>query len=135
MDSRVVDSFARQAFMRTLGASLRRAEPGHVAIVLPASEHLGQQQGYLHGGALISVIDSACGYAALTTAPAGKEVLTAELKVNLLAPVSGSAVVATGRILRAGRRLSVCQGEARDADDPQKLLASMLATMVIVDAN
>jgi uncharacterized protein (TIGR00369 family) len=133
MDLRVQASFARQGFMDTLGAVLEQAEDGLVVIGLPRDEHLTQQHGYLHGGALISVLDSACGYAALSKAPDDSEVLTAELKVNLLAPAAG-AVTARGRVLRAGRTLSVCQGDAYDADDPSKHLATMLATMVIVSS-
>jgi uncharacterized protein (TIGR00369 family) len=134
MDQRVQASFDRQTFMRTLGATLEQAGDGTVAISLPRAETLAQQHGYLHAGALISVMDSACGYAALSLVPEGSEVLTSELKVNLLAPVTGTAVMARGRVIRAGRTLSVCQGDAYDADDPSKHLATMLATMVLVPA-
>lgn len=120
--------------MRTLGATLEQAGDGTVAISLPRAETLAQQHGYLHAGALISVMDSACGYAALSLAPEGSEVLTSELKVNLLAPVTGAAVIARGRVIRAGRTLSVCQGDAYDVEDPSKHLATMLATMVLVTA-
>jgi len=129
--SRVQASFDRQAFMKTLGATLENVTGGRVAIRLPPGDALGQQHGYLHGGALISVLDSACGYAALSVAPDDHEVLTAELKVNLLAPASG-AIVARGRVVRAGRTISVCQGDAYDAEDQDKHLATMLATMAVV---
>lgn len=131
LEKRVRDSFGRQAFMRTLGAHLDEVGDGRTTIRLPRDPALGQQHGYLHGGALIAVLDSACGYAALSVAPPGSEVLTAELKVNLLAPAGGAAVMAVGRVVRAGRTLCVCQGDAYDADDPSKHLATMLATMVV----
>jgi uncharacterized protein (TIGR00369 family) len=132
--TRVRESFARQAFMRTLGATLEEVGEGSTAIRLERAEPLGQQHGYLHGGALITVLDTACGYAALSVAPPGTEVLTAELKVNLLAPAVSPAVIARGRVIRAGRTLSVCQGDAYDADDPTRHLATMLATVVVVPA-
>jgi uncharacterized protein (TIGR00369 family) len=134
MNPRVRASFDHQTFMRTLGATLEQAGEGVVEIRLPWSDELVQQHGYLHGGALISVMDSACGYAALSVAPEQHEVLTSELKVNLLAPVTGTAVIARGRVLHAGRALLVCQGDAYDADDAAKHVATMLATMVIVPA-
>lgn len=130
-ETRVRDSFARQAFMRTLGATLDEVGEGRTTIRLPRAPALGQQHGYLHAGAMITVLDTACGYAALSVAPAGREVLTAELKVNLLAPAGGAAVVANGRVVRAGRTLCVCQGDAYDADDPSKHLATMLATVFV----
>jgi uncharacterized protein (TIGR00369 family) len=131
-ESRVRDSFGRQAFMRTLGATLDEVGEGRTTIRLPRDRAFVQQHGYLHGGALIAALDSACGYAALSVAAPGSEVLTAELKVNLLAPAAGAAVVAHGRVVRAGQTLSVCQGDAYDADDPSKHLATMLATVVVV---
>jgi uncharacterized protein (TIGR00369 family) len=131
-ETRVRESFGRQAFMRTLGATLDEVGEGATTIRLPRDAALGQQHGYLHAGALIAVLDSACGYAALSMTAPGSEVLTAELKVNLLAPATGAAVIAQGRVVRAGRTLCVCQGNAYDADDPSKHLATLLATMVVV---
>jgi uncharacterized protein (TIGR00369 family) len=133
-EARVRESFGRQAFMQTLGATLEEVGDGRTTIRLPSRKQLSQQHGYLHGGALVCVLDSACGYAALSVAAPGSEVLTAELKVNLLAPAAGAAVIASGRVVRAGRTLSVCQGDAYDADDSSKHLATMLATIVVVSA-
>lgn len=134
-ETRVRESFGRQAFMHTLGATLDEVGEGRTTIRLPRDAALAQQHNYLHGGALIAVLDSACGYAALSVAAPESEVLTAELKVNLLARATGAAVIARGRVVRAGRTLSVCQGDAYDADDPSKHLATMLATMVVVPAS
>jgi uncharacterized protein (TIGR00369 family) len=131
-ETRVRESFGRQAFMRTLGATLQEVGEGRTTIRLPRDATLSQQHGYVHAGALIAVLDSACGYAALSVAAPGSEVLTAELKVNLLAPAAGTTVIAHGRVVRAGRTLSVCQGDAYDVEDPSKHLATMLATMVVV---
>ncbi len=63
---RVRESFARQEVMRTLGAELRRVEPGEVLIVLPFRPALTQQHGFLHAGIITTVLDSACGYATYT---------------------------------------------------------------------
>lgn len=132
-ETRVRESFGRQGFMRTLGAVLEEVGEGSVVIRLRHDDAIGQQHGYLHAGALIAVIDSACGYAALTLAAPRHEVLTAELKVNLLRPAGGD-VIARGRVVRAGRSLTVCQGDAYDAGDPSRHLATMLATVVQVPA-
>ncbi len=129
-EARVRESFGRQAFMRTLGATLEEVAEGRTTIRLPRDTTLTQQHGYLHAGALIAVLDSACGYAALSVAAPGSEVVTAELKVNLLAPAVGATLVAHGRVIRAGRTLSVCQGDAYDVDEPSR----HLATMVVVRA-
>jgi uncharacterized protein (TIGR00369 family) len=129
---RVRDSFSRQSFMTTLGASLVVIEPGEVHIELPFSGHLSQQHGYMHAGATTAIADSANGYAALTLTPADAEVLAVEFKINLMAPAAAPRFVARGRVLRKGRRLSVCLAEVvaiNGADE--ELIATMLSTISI----
>ena len=130
-EERVRASFARQGLMATLGATIAELAPGAVTIALPFDPRLSQQHGYLHAGALVSVLDSACGYAALTLLPSGYEVLTVELKVNLLAPAAGERFEARGEVIRSGRTLSVCRGEAHAlARDGRTHVATLLTTMI-----
>jgi uncharacterized protein (TIGR00369 family) len=129
--ARVRASFARQGAMATLGAELADVAAGRVAIALPVEPRLSQQDGFLHAGIVVAALDSACGYAALTLMPDDAEVLTVELKVNLLAPASGDMVVAQGEVVRAGRTLTVCRGEAYAEQEAERVhVATMLATMV-----
>lgn len=131
--SRVRQSFARQRLLATMGATLERVEPGEVEIRLPFREDLTQQHGFLHAGAITSVVDTACGYAALTLMPPGAAVLSVEFKVNLLAPGKGDAVVARGRVLRAGRTLTTCTGDVFAVEGgEERLVLTMLATMMAV---
>jgi uncharacterized protein (TIGR00369 family) len=109
--ARVEASFGRQIFMSTLGATLETVEPGAVDIALPFSDRLRQQHGYFHAGSTISILDSAGGYAALTLFPTGFGVLTAELKVNLLAPAEGPFLLAEGRVIKPGRTLTICRSD------------------------
>jgi uncharacterized protein (TIGR00369 family) len=132
-EERVRQSFSHQAFMSTLGADLTAVVQGGVEIRLPFSPDLTQQHGYLHAGALIAVLDSACGYAALTMAADDKDVLTAELKVNLLAPAAGEIFAARGQVKKAGRTLTVCTADAfAISGGKEKLVATMLATIMSV---
>ncbi|WP_323031457.1 PaaI family thioesterase [Brachymonas denitrificans] len=96
---RIAASFEKQGLMATLGAELLSAQEGEVQIGLPFSLHLSQQQGFIHAGAITSIVDSACGYAALTKAPPGHEVVTAEFKLNLLRPAIGERFVAIGKVV------------------------------------
>ena len=106
-----------------------------VHIAMPFSPHLSQQHGYVHAGAITSIVDSACGYAALTKAPQGGEVVTAEFKTNFMRPALGDRFLAIGRVQSSGRSLTVCTGEVRaftGADAAYKVVALMQATMVNV---
>ena len=129
---RVRRSFARQGAMETLGADLAAVGPGRVAIALPIQPRLSQQHGFLHAGVVVAALDSACGYAALTLMPDGAEVLSVEFKVNLLAPASGDSLVAEGEVVRPGRTLTVCRGDAYAEQGGERVhVATMLATMVL----
>lgn len=132
-EARVRASFERQTFMQTIGAQLVRVAPGEVDVELPAREALTQQHGFLHAGALATVADSACGYAALSLMPAGAAVLSVEFKINLLAPAAGDRVVARGRVIRAGKTVTVCWGEVTAYNgSSERLVATMVATMMTV---
>ena len=128
--ARVRASFARQQIMATIGARLTDVLPGETEIELPYRPDLTQQHGYLHAGIVTAVIDSACGYAALSLMPAAAEVLSVEFKVNLLAPARGERFMARGRVVKAGRTITVCAGDLFAVGGAEeKLVATMLATM------
>ena len=132
---RIAASFAAQGLMVTIGAKLALVSDGEVHITLPFSPQLSQQHGYVHAGAISSVVDSACGYAALTKAPVGCEVVTAEFKVNFPRPALGDYFLAIGRVQSAGKLLTVCTGEVRafsGGGSAYKVVALMQATLVNV---
>lgn len=129
----VRDSFAAQRAMATIGARLTRVLAGEIEIRLPFRPDLTQQHGFLHAGIVTSALDSACGYAALSLMPEGVGVLTVEFKTNLLAPARGDELVARGRVVRAGRTITVCQGEAVMVENHAEIpVATMLATIMTV---
>jgi len=131
---RVRSSFDRQRFMGTLGARLGRVAPGEVDIELPVAEALTQQHGFVHAGALASVLDSAAGYAALTLMLPGAAVLSIEFKINLLEPARGTSIVARGRVVRAGRTINVCRADAVALDGGREtLVATLTGTMMCVE--
>ena len=129
----VRESFGAQQLMSTMGARLARVAPGEVEIRLPFRPDLTQQHGFLHAGVVTAVLDSACGYAAFSLMPEGAGVLSVEFKTNLLAPARGDELIARGRVVRAGRTIMVCQGEASMlAGGVETPVATMLATMMTV---
>ena len=129
--ARVRDSFQRQPVMHTFGARLARVAPGEVDIELPFREELTQQHGFLHAGVVTAVLDSACGYAALSLMPPEAGVLSIEFKTNLLAPAAGELLLARARVVRAGRTITVCTGDAlMVAGGEERQVATMLATMI-----
>lgn len=131
MEARVRASFGRQAMMATLGVRLAAVERGRVQLVMDHDDKFTQQHGFLHAGAVAAVLDSACGYAAFSVMPPEAAVLTATYTINLLAPAAGRRFSMTGEVVRAGRTLAVCRGEAL-ADGATVPFAVMQATMSAV---
>jgi uncharacterized protein (TIGR00369 family) len=130
-EDRVRESFGRQSLMAMLGAELMAVRPGEVEIAAPYRGDLTQQHGYVHAGIVTALADSACGYAALSLMPVGREVLSVEFKVNLLAPAAGERFVARATVVRSGRTLTVCSAEvAAQRGDQHVLIALMQATMI-----
>jgi len=127
--TRVRASFGRQRAMALIGASLIVVEPGYVEISLPFRDELTQQKGYVHGGILGMIGDSACGYSAFSLMPADCSLVTVEYKINILNPAVG-ALLAKGEVVKPGRSLTVTRGEVYAADGTH--VASMQQTLLML---
>lgn len=124
-------SFAKQGFMKTLGAEIIHIEEGLVKIRCQKNEGLTQQHGFFHAGVLTSIMDVACGYAALTTMPEGADVLSVEFKTNLLRPGKSDTIIATGKVVKSGRTLVFCEAEVTD-EVTGTLYTTMQGTMFCI---
>ena len=132
-EARVRESFDRQKIMKLIGASLTKVEPGEVEVELPFRREITQQHGFLHAGVLTTILDTACGYAALTLMPADAAVVAVEFKVNLLSPANGERFFARARVIKSGKTLTVCSGDVfAERDGREKTVATMLGTMMTV---
>jgi len=120
--------------MSTLGATLGDLSPGRVEIELRPHPAISQQHGFIHAGAISAIADTAAGYAALSLMPEGRGVLTTEFKINLVAPAVGDRVIARGRVVKAGRTLTLAQTEVfAESGGEEKLVALLTATMMTID--
>ena len=129
-ETRVRANFDRQGMLSTLGASMDHVCPGEVHLSAPFDSRFTQQDGFLHAGTVTTLMDSACGYAAYTLMPAASRVLSVEFKVNLLTPARGPRFRAEGRVIKAGRTLTVCEGKLFSIEEEETLCAIMQATMI-----
>jgi len=132
--ARINDSLTRQGMMDHFEVRLLRVEPGLCELALPYSAKVTQQQGGFHGGAMGALADIAGGYAGLTMAPEGMEVTTVEYKINFLAAFQSGELRATGRVVKAGKRIIVTTAEVVhvDADGHTSPCAVMQQTLVPV---
>ena len=134
IDPRLQASFLAQTMMHTLGATLVEAAAGRCVIRAPIGPGVKQQHGAAHAGLGFTLGDTAAGYAALSTMGAGTEVMTVEMKINLMAPALGESLEAVGTVARAGRRLSVVTAEVFAlTGSTRKSVALLQGTMIPVD--
>ena len=130
---KIRDSFGRQGLMDTLGAKIADMGPGLCKITAPIRPETGQQQGFAHAGLSFAIGDTAAGYAALTLMPDEAEVVTAEMRIHLLAPAVGDRLSAEGRVVRPGRRLMVVTADVHaETAEGRRHVALLTGTMVPV---
>lgn len=130
---RVRTNFAKQTIMTTLGAEMIAVEPGRIEIALTPRPDLCQQNGFIHAGVIATILDSACGYSAVSLMPTDVDALTVEFKINLLRPAVGERIIARGRVVKPGRTLTFCEGEAVALTaQGEKLIATMQNTVMTI---
>jgi uncharacterized protein (TIGR00369 family) len=134
IEQRIRSSFAKQGLMKTLGATLERVTSGQVDIVLMPKPEVSQQHGFVHAGAVSAIADSAAGYAALSMMPVDRGVLTTEFKINLLAPAAGERIIARGKVVKAGRTLTLAQTDVfAESESKERLIALLTATLMAIE--
>ena len=130
---RVQQSFDRQQALSTIGGKIREIAAGRVVIDFPFHHSITQQHGFIHGGILTTVMDSACGYAAYSLMPEDAGVLTIEFKTNLLSPAQGERFVAIGEVKKPGRTITVANADMfAETAGSSKLIATMTATLMTI---
>ncbi len=132
-EAKIRGSFDRQTAMQTLGAVMGKVSPGEVEIEMPYRADLAQQHGFIHGGIITTILDSACGYAAFSLSAPDTAMLTVEYKVNFVAPAKGGRFLARGEVVRSGATIAVCKGDVMAYDSgEEKLVATMLTTLMLM---
>jgi uncharacterized protein (TIGR00369 family) len=133
IEAGIRDGFLKHGLMLTLGAILESVETGVARIRLPFSEKVTQHYDFVHAGAITAIVDTACGAAAISVAPPGSGLLTVEYKINFVSAAKGETFLATGRVVKAGKTWTICQGTVED--EAGVTVALMQATMMILKAS
>ena len=129
--TRIRDSFAKQSAMALIHAEIPVIEEGRAEIEIPHWDGVLQQHGYVHGGVVGMIADSAAGYAAMSVVPEGTSVLTVEYKINMVAPANGDKIVAKGSVLRAGRTLILTKADVYAVKDGTETLCAVMQQTIM----
>ena len=129
--TRIRDSFAKQSAMALIHAEIPVIEEGRAEIEIPHWDGVPQQHGYVHGGVVGMIADSAAGYAAMSVVPEGTSVLTVQYKINMVAPANGDKIVAKGSVLRAGRTLLLTKADVYAVKDGTETLCAVMQQTIM----
>lgn len=133
MEEKIRNRFDKQSMMTTLGARLGQLETGAIEVEAPILPGSLQQQGFAHAGLTFAIGDTAAGYSALSVMPDDSEILTTELKINLLAPGKGDHLIARGKVIKPGRRLVIVQSDVYAVQDGNEThIAMLMGTTIAV---
>lgn len=129
--NKVKDSFARQKFMQLINAKLIDVKPGYCEIRIPYDINLTQQHGFFHAGIISTIADNAAGYASFSLMDENSSILTAEFKLNLIAPGEGEILIGRANVLKNGKTLTICRSEVYIVKNGiEKLCAAAQSTLI-----
>lgn len=121
-----------QGFMKLLGAEIDELQPGLCVMSVARHPELLQQDGLFHGGVTAFLVDNATTTAAATRRQMDQRVLTAEYKLNLIAPARGERLVCRASLLKAGR-MAVVEARVYSREGAaDTLTAAALATIAML---
>jgi len=129
-------AFEHQGFMKHLGVEIVDIRPGFCELHIPFREELDQHHGYFHGGVIGSLADVSGGFAGYSLLPEGQAMLTVEYKLNIIAPGAGDYLKGVGRVVKAGRTLTVTEIDVFGVKDGvETQCATAIQTLMAVPAS
>lgn len=121
-----------QGMLHHLGVVIDEIAPGRVTLSLPFRKEVAQQNGFFHGGAIGFLVDDATAGASATVLREGETVLTAEYKINFVAPGIGERLVCRAEVIKPGRTLIPVEARVFAVrDGVETLCAVALASMAV----
>ena len=128
---RAKNIFKNQEFQIFTGMKLEKLEDKKSIISCENKKELSQGLGYMHGGMVTAILDTAGGFTAFTVIPSNCHLVTSELKINYMRPVISKKVFGIGEVISQGKKLIVVEATLKNEED--NMLAKMMATMFVVE--
>ncbi len=122
--------FSGVPFLSNLKLKLGPVRKGFARVSIDFERRLAQVHGFMHGGVVASIADTAATYAANTLLYPGRETITIELKINYTAPLKTKKAYADAVVLHSGNKTSISEVKVFDSD--KKLCAVALITNLVL---
>jgi uncharacterized protein (TIGR00369 family) len=123
---------SQQPFVQSLGLELTRAELGETEVCASVTPTLTQHLGFIHGGVLLSITDTAMAFAGGSVL--GLQVVTSELKINFVRPAKGDTVIARAEVVTGSKRQAVVRYDVLTrSGDLETLVAILQGTITSIN--
>jgi uncharacterized protein (TIGR00369 family) len=122
-------------FSAHVGREITEMGHGTCTVSVTRRPELLQRLGWIHGGVIAFLVDSAAGIAAGTLLSPHQAIATSEFKINFLAPARGDRIFSRARVIKPGRRTLVVAVDVYSLENNTEIhAATALATIVVVQA-
>lgn len=127
------DRVENSPYYRLIGLEVTGLGCGWAAFAMEAGERLWNVGGIVHGGAITSIADAACGVALATLLDKDRQrPITVEIKINFCSPVREGTITARGSVVQKGRRIAICEVDVSQDD---RLVAKGISTYMVLEWN
>ena len=131
-DAATMNGWGRQQFPGYVGVQIAKVDAGALDARLTVRPELLAPNGYLHAGAVVTLADTAAGYACISHLPDGaKSFTTIELKTNFLGTAREGTLVAKARAAHLGRTTQVWDVEVETVDEGRTLALFRCTQMIL----
>lgn len=121
--------FKNTPFAQHLGMKIVKLKPGYAELSLAYQKRISQPYGFMHGGAIAALADTAAATAIHTILEPEDKMVSIEMKVNYIAPVIKGKIVAGAKVIHKGRKTAVTDVDIKDSEG--KLCAKSIVTYML----
>lgn len=114
--ARAAELLAAMPFAATLGITLQEGNSHKVRVTVSWAQDRCTAGGFLHGGVLMAVADTAGAICAFLNLPQGRSTATVESKTNFFRAVRTGTVLASAHPIHAGKSFIVVQTDLTDGE-------------------
>lgn len=127
-ERRIREAFENVPFAHLLGIEITELKHGEASLHLEIRDELRRNNGFAHGGAVASLVDTAAAFAILTVLEPGETTTTVDLTIHYLRPLLRGRATAIARVKRAGRRILVISVDV--LDEGEAVAATALTSFI-----
>ncbi len=118
-----------QPFSKFINSEITGLSPGYAELSLKITENVKQQFGFVHGGVISYVADTAIAFAGGSVL--GRKILTLEYKINFLKPAVGEKLIGRARVIYSSKSHAVCHCDVFFVNEGKETLCAVAQGTIV----